>query len=184
MAAFANSTTDFLAVAPGSAFSWGSGGVVGDASLVTMLGFNGGGLVTGNLGTMSFSTGALLSSSGSVETFAGGGSFMITGNGKGGTPDGVIFSGTFSGPVTVMQVGTGTNNVHEVLVCEGACSLTGTWLGSGKTVSGSLYLVDEHGLVIAATSFDAPVVPEPGTLSLLGTGLLGLGALVRRRIKA
>jgi hypothetical protein len=33
-----------------------------------------------------------------------------------------------------------------------------------------------------ATSTPNTVVPEPGTLSLLGTGLIGLGAFVRRRL--
>src|SRR5215469_1760815 len=57
-------------------------------------------LLTGNLGTVSFSTGAL--SSGSLEmggTFGDGGQFVITGNGTGGIPNGVIFKGTFSAPV-------------------------------------------------------------------------------------
>ncbi len=46
-----------------------------------MNGFNGGGLFGGSFGTMSFTTGALISSVHGVETFGSGGSFEITGNG-------------------------------------------------------------------------------------------------------
>src|SRR5579864_2851506 len=54
-----------------------------------------------NLGTLSFSTGAF--TSGDVQmggTLAAGGMFTITGNGMSGVPNGTIFTGSFSGPVT------------------------------------------------------------------------------------
>src|SRR5215472_10537655 len=71
------------------------------------------GLITGNFGSITFSTGAL--TSGSLQTggaFAGGGSFTIAGNGTDGIPNGVIFSGTFSGPVTwtLITLANGTHN--------------------------------------------------------------------------
>src|SRR5579864_3158128 len=58
------------------------------------------GLITGDFGSVTFSTGAL--STGSLQmggTFAAGGSFVITGNGTDGIPNGVIFNGNFSAPV-------------------------------------------------------------------------------------
>ena len=66
------------------------------STLIAVNGLDGLGLVTGNLGTVTFSTGAL--TSGDLQmggTFAAGGSFVITGNGTGGIPNGVIFNGSF-----------------------------------------------------------------------------------------
>jgi hypothetical protein len=61
------------------------------------LGFN----LTGTLGTVKFATGALNGGDlGVAGTFEAGGSLVINGNGTGGLPTGLLFTGTFAGPVT------------------------------------------------------------------------------------
>jgi hypothetical protein len=76
------------------------------SELTVVDGLGGLGVVSGgNLGALTFSTGALTSGNLTTgATFAAGGSFTITGNGTGGIPTGVIFSGSFSGPVTWTEI--------------------------------------------------------------------------------
>jgi len=126
LTAFANSVdfTNSGGILAGS----NSGLSLTGSALIAVNGLNGLGLVTGNnLGSVSFSTGAL--SGGSLQmggTFAAGGSFAITGNGSSGIPNGTIFSGTFSGPATwtLVTLANGTHNYTLTGI------VTGT-LGSG-----------------------------------------------------
>jgi len=69
---------------------------ISSSTRIEVNGLNGLGLVTGNLGTVSFSTGSLVSGNLTTGgTFAAGGSFVITGNGTSGIPNTVIFNGAF-----------------------------------------------------------------------------------------
>jgi hypothetical protein len=186
-AVFAGSNVDF-SNSGGTLTGSNSGLSLTGSVLFGVDGLNGGGLITGsNLGSVSFTTGAL--SSGSLQmggTFAAGGSFTIAGNGSDGLPNGVIFSGTFSSPVTWTMV-TLANGTHNY-------TLTGTLSGQlegGSTVQGvtvQLTINTGKGFFNGATNISSGdtsiTTPEPGSLSLMGTGLLGLAGLVRRKLKA
>jgi hypothetical protein len=185
-AAFAGSSIDFTN--SGGTLSGTNNGLTLTGSTLIAANGLGGGLITGsNLGTVSFSTGVV--SGGTLQmggTFAAGGSFGITGNGTGGIPNGVIFNGSFTGPITWTLV-TLANGTHNYTLTG---SLTGTWY-SGGTVNGAtvqLTINTGHGFFNGQTTISSgdtnfTTVPEAGTLSLLGTGLIAVGVIVRRKLQ-
>jgi hypothetical protein len=138
-----------------------------------------------SLGSVRFSTGALTSGSISAGgTFSSAGSsFVVTGNGSQGIPKGAIFTGSFTGPIA------------WTLVSKGGASLTYTLSGTisgmlytGRTVSGTFketifstshQLSQGIGHIGGGTT--RLITPEPGTLSMLGTGLIAIAGLFKHK---
>ena len=133
--------------------------------------FTAGGNVTVTLFSLSINGGAFAAGtikiSANLSTSCGANCFDI----GGGTvqiwnsSNALIYSGTFTNG-TVLDDG-------------GSITLGGRTTG-GNTVAG-VFKVGSKGWFGSSDTF---VTPEPGTLGLLGTGLVGLAGLVRRRMRS
>jgi hypothetical protein len=138
-----------------------------------------------SLGSVSYSTGALLTGSiAAGGTFSDvGSSFLVIGKGNYGEPKGTIFSGAFVGPIDWTLVSTVKSRVTYTLTGEISGELytgrivTGTTSQTIYSTVGQLAGGVGH-IQLGSTHLNTP---EPGTLGLLGTGLLGIAGTFRRK---
>jgi hypothetical protein len=174
-----------------------SGTATGGESGLTMDGTNGSiastvfqisSTLTG--GTLSLTTGAVLtgtlgnSTVGNVVTFAPG-LFNISTTGWQGF-SGSLFSGTISG---IDWIYTGHSGGFYDYTLTGFVS--GTWGPNGTTVSGQTTQLFFHskslykgGPISLSSGTTGLVVPEQASIGLMGTGLVAIGLLVRRKVKS
>ncbi|HKV79840.1 MAG TPA: PEP-CTERM sorting domain-containing protein [Candidatus Sulfotelmatobacter sp.] len=182
----ASSTIDF-SNSGGTLSGTNAGLTLSGSTLIAVIGFNGGGTITGNLGTVSFTTGALASGSLAMGgTLNGGGTFTINGNGTNGIPNGVLFSGAFSGPIswTLTTLAGGTHSYTLTGV------LTGM-LGGASVNAVTVQLTVNTGVgfftgsaLISGGDTTVASVPEPSTLAFFATGAMGMMGMMRRKLFA
>lgn len=137
-----------------------------------------------SLGTVSFSTGALMS--GSIltgGTFSDVGSTFIVIGKSPQVPHGTIFSGAFVGPISWTLVSQKGQSLTYTL----AGNIQGTlWNGHFVTGSTTQTIYSTNGQLSLGIGHirggDTHITPEPGTLGLLGTGLVAIAGMVRRRL--
>jgi hypothetical protein len=141
-----------------------------------------------SLGSVSFSTGALIG--GSIltgGTFSDvGSSFVVIGKGPQVPHKGTIFSGAFVGPVSWTLVSQSGQSLTYTLsgTIQGTLwngrFVTGTTTQTSVSTNGQIALGIGH-IRVGNTGI---MTPEPGTLGLLGTGLVAIAGMLRRKFVA
>ncbi|MGH9515215.1 MAG: PEP-CTERM sorting domain-containing protein [Terriglobales bacterium] len=159
--ALADSITDYEGLGTSGAGTATMTGTVtsgGSLAITTALtGVNG----VATTGTISWTTGSL-TGSGSSFTYTGG-TLTITSGVQ------TLFSGTFS----TLTPGTVTVTPVSILI-------SGVLANGGGTETITL---QKSGAFTVSADIGVVTTPEPGTLGLIGTGLIGLAGLARRKLR-
>jgi hypothetical protein len=160
--ALADSITDFAGYgtsAAGTATMTGTVTSGGSLDITTALTDVNGVATTG---TISWNTGAL-TGSGSSFTYTGGTLNIMSGATT-------LFNGTFSSTVP------GTVTVTPVSILISGALANG---GGTETIT-----ISKSGAFTVSADIGVVTTPEPGTLGLIGTGLIGLAGLARRKLRS
>jgi len=121
----------------------------------------------------SFATGA-------STPFGSGGSISLT------TAGGYVFNGTFSSGNWIVTTFSGKTGYQFTGVATGTLTLNGSSITTTLVLStGQTSLCKSPLGKCGFQSGDITIgtVPEPGTLGLLGTGLIGLAGIVRKKLR-
>ena len=161
---------DIVFTNAGGTLTYNNGFILTGSTLVSYFTLPGG-LITGNLGTVSFITPPLQGSLQTGGTFGPGGHLYITGNGTNGVPNRGLLNSTFGGGTWALV--TLPDGTHEYVLS--------TDVGPFRSIqitlnTGTGYFNGSVGLAAGHIA-----IPEPGTLGLLATGLGAIAGIRRKR---
>jgi len=144
---------------------------------------------------LNFTTGANTLEGPPQYTWGGGGSFVLTGDVPAlGLDDAVLLSGSFTGTpntpglaageTSALFVALGIDTKNETLAGFYGFS-PDNWAFANTEIALGTFSPGADGAFTAipnqADLINVQPVPEPGTLMLVGTGIMGLGAAIRRK---